>query len=74
MARSGWHISISLAHGTRPEEVDSSRIEEVDSFWIVDGDLKDWDKQGAYYGEAEMGHLGKSGRRDEAKRGGSFND
>ena len=34
-ARSGWCISISQAQGTRPKEVDSSRIEGVDSIWIV---------------------------------------
>jgi hypothetical protein len=59
-ARLEWGISISRAQGTRPEEVDSSRIEEVDSFWIVERRLKDWDEQGAK-GEAESGHLGKSG-------------
>jgi hypothetical protein len=29
--------------------------------------IREWDEQGAYYGETEMGHLSKSGSRDEAK-------
>jgi hypothetical protein len=37
MARLRWDISVSRAQGTRPEEVDSSRVEEVDSIWIVNG-------------------------------------
>jgi hypothetical protein len=41
MARLGWHILVSRAQWTRPEEVDSSRIEGVDSFWIVE-----WRSQG----------------------------
>jgi hypothetical protein len=37
MARLRWDISVSRAQWTRSEEVDSSMLEEVDSFWIVKG-------------------------------------
>ena len=42
MARLRWGILVSRAQWTRPEEVDSSWIEGVDSLWLVDGNKERW--------------------------------